>query len=555
MIRPQLLPYVVGQWVRGERFYGRRAQLAEILDGQRNSVWLLGTRRIGKTSLLKQVEWLTASSPERGYLPLFWDLQGATEPRELHLSFHDALLDSEERWADVGVSVSSLDPGDLFDSLARVRRRVRGTGRRLLLLCDEAEELIELQGKDQSLLPKLRRAVQSTAEVRIVLASTIRLWRLAEQSSDTSPFLHGFTPALYLATLTGEEALALVLQEHLPREVRPTLLSEVAREICHACGNHPYLLHIVAKKYLELGDLEEAIDLVRADQMVSHFFGVDFAMLTRREQEVLRALGAVGTASRETLESQVRTEAGELTGSLLRLENLGFVVRTVDRRVRLANDFIRHWLNVLSPGEREPQTSVLDSTAFSQKLTEVMTELERQPEGAGASPEELLDRVYEELRGLAHRYMGRERTDHTLQPTALVHEAYLRLVDQSRVDWQGRTHFFAMGARMMRRVLIDHARGRGRVKRGGDWLQISWAEELFANPQGLLSSEQLIDLDRAIEELTALDERQARVLELRYFAGMTVEEVAQFLGVSKRTVESDWAAARDWLKERLRVQH
>jgi len=215
MNRPQLLPYVVGQWVRGERFYGRRTQLAEILDGQRDSVWLLGTRRIGKTSLLKQVEWLTASSPERGYVPLFWDMQGATEPGELHLSFHDALLDSEERWADVGVSVSSLDPADLFDSLARVRRRVRGTGRRLLLLCDEAEELIDLQGKDRSLLPKLRRAVQSTAEVRIVLASTIRLWRLAEQSSDTSPFLHGFTPALYLATLTGEEALALVLQEPL----------------------------------------------------------------------------------------------------------------------------------------------------------------------------------------------------------------------------------------------------------------------------------------------------------------------------------------------------
>ncbi|MGB5296778.1 MAG: ECF-type sigma factor [Thermoanaerobaculia bacterium] len=554
MIRPPLLPYVVGQWVRGDRFYGRRAQLAEILEGQRDSLWLVGTRRIGKTSFLRHAEWLTASSPERGYLPLFWDLQGASEPKELHLSFHDALLDSEERWAEAGVSVSSLDPADLFDSLARVRRQVRGTGRRLLLLCDEAEELIELQGKDQSLLPKLRRAVQSTAEVRIVLASTIRLWRLAEQSGDTSPFLHGFTPALYLATLTGEEALALVLQEHLPREARPTLLSEVAQGICHACGNQPYLLHIVAKKYMELGDLEEAIDLVRADQMVSHFFSVDFRMLNKEEQEVLQALGELGTVEREALENRIGVERGELNRSLLRLENLGFVSRSADRSSRLANDFIRHWLKTLSPREPELWSSDHDSTAFSQKLTEILTELEQQPAGAGASPEELLDRVYEELRGLAHRYMGRERTDHTLQPTALVHEAYLRLVDQSRVDWQGRTHFFAMGARMMRRVLIDHARGRGRAKRGGEWLQISWAEELFANPKGLLSSEQMIDLDRAIEELTALDERQARVVELRYFAGMTVEEVAQILGVSKRTVESDWAAARDWLKERLRVR-
>jgi RNA polymerase sigma-70 factor (ECF subfamily) len=226
----------------------------------------------------------------------------------------------------------------------------------------------------------------------------------------------------------------------------------------------------------------------------------------------------VGAASREDLEGRVGTEEGGLNGSLLRLENLGFVVRTGGRRVRLANDFIRTWLEGLGPRESEPRSSGLDSTAFSQKLTEIMTELQRLPEGSAASREELLDRVYEELRKLAHRYMGRERLGHTLQPTALVHEAYLRLVDQSRVDWQGRTHFFAMGAKMMRRVLIDHARGRGRAKRGGDWLQISWAEEL------------------------------------RYCAGMTVEEVAQFLGVSKRTVESDWAAARDWLKERLQVQ-
>ncbi len=554
MIRPPLLPYVVGQWVRGDRFYGRRAQLAEILDGQRDSLWLLGTRRVGKTSVLKQLEQLATASPDLDYLPLFWDLQGATEPRELHLSFHDALLDSEERWAEVGVSVSSLDAEDLFDSLARLRRQVRGTGRRMLLLCDEAEELIDLQSKDRSLLSKLRRAVQSTADIRFVLASTIRLWRLAEQSADTSPFLHGFTPALYLAGLTEEEALALVLQEHLPSAARPTFLPEVALKICQACGNHPYLLQIVAKKYLEIGDLEEVLDRVRADQMVSHFFAVDFRMLSRTEQEVLRALGETGAAGRETLESRLRTEEGGLNGSLLRLENLGFVIRTEDHRVRLGNDFIRHWLEGSSSSEPRSQSSKLESTAFTQKLTEIMIEMERQPEGAGASPEALLARVYDELRGLAHRYMGRERVNHTLQPTALVHEAYLRLVDQSRVEWQGRTHFFAMGAKMMRRVLIDHARGRGRAKRGGEWLQISWAEELFANPKGLLSSEQMIDLDRAIEELTALDERQARVVELRYFAGMTVEEVAQFLGVSKRTVESDWAAAREWLKERLRVQ-
>ena len=549
----QLLPYVVGQWVRGDRFYGRRSQLAEVLEGQRDSLWVVGTRRVGKTSLLRQMEWIATSNPESGFEPLFWDFQGAGDPAELHLSFHDALLDSEERWTKAGVEVGALDPGDLFGSLAVLRRQVGASGRRLLLLCDETEELLDLHRKAPSLLRKLRRALQSSADVRVVLASTIRLWELARQGGDTSPFLQGFTPAVYLAAMTDEEALALVVQEHLPRQERPPLLPEVARKICSACGNHPYLLHIVAKRYLELGDLGEALDQVRNDQMVSHFFGVDYAMLSAQEQDVLQTLAEYGPLDREALEVRAGTRSGGLNGSLLRVENLGFILRSEDRCVRLANDFSKQWLTSLRPNQVDAHSSVLDSTAFSQKLTEIMSDLETQAGGDAPSPEELLDRVYDELRGLARRYMGRERSDHTLQPTALVHEAYLRLVDQSRVDWQGRTHFFAMGAKMMRRVLIDHARGRRRAKRGGDWLQISWAEELFANPQGLLSSEQLMDLDRAIAELAKVDRRQARVIELRYFAGMTVEEVAQFLHVSKRTIESDWAVARDWLKERLRA--
>ena len=317
-----------------------------------------------------------------------------------------------------------------------------------------------------------------------------------------------------------------------------------------SCGGHPYLLQLLAKRYMELGDLEEAIDRVRADDMVSHFFTVDFEMLSDEEQEILTCLVDHDSVDAGVLENETALSRDTLKSCLLRLQNLGFVRRVPERRFELTNEFARLWLGDLRA--RQPESD--HSLAFSQRLTDILTDLERDPASAEATPEELLDRVYDELRNLARRYMGRERLDHTLQPTALVHEAYLRLIDQSRVDWQGRTHFFAMGARMMRRVLIDHARGRQRAKRGGDWLQISWAEELFANPQGLLSSEQLIDLDQAIADLAAVDERQARVVELRYFAGMTVEEVAQFLNVSKRTVESDWASARDWLKERLRVR-
>ena len=119
------VPFVIGQWVRGERFYGRERLIDEILDGPRNGLWLLGTRRIGKTSLLKQLEHLAAASPERGYFPLFWDLQGADDPRELHAGFADALLDAEDRLEAIGIEVAEVEADDLFAAMGRLRRKLR----------------------------------------------------------------------------------------------------------------------------------------------------------------------------------------------------------------------------------------------------------------------------------------------------------------------------------------------------------------------------------------------------------------------------------------------
>jgi RNA polymerase sigma factor (TIGR02999 family) len=138
-----------------------------------------------------------------------------------------------------------------------------------------------------------------------------------------------------------------------------------------------------------------------------------------------------------------------------------------------------------------------------------------------------------------------------LQPTALVHEAYIRLVDASQVDWQGRTHFLAVGARVMRRLLIDHARGRGREKRGGGWRKLTLAEGVSPFKDDEVGMEELLSLNRALERLSELDPRQARVVELRFFGGLTVPEVAQVLGMSTRTIEGDWTHARAWLKREL----
>ena len=551
---PPAVPYVVGQWVRGDRFYGRAAQLSEILEGPRDSVWLLGTRRVGKTSLLKQLEQLAVESPERGYLPLFWDFQGSADPEELHLGFHDAVLDAEERLAAAGVDLEKLEAGDLFASLGYLRRRLRSQGLKLLLLCDEAEELIKLQRLDPSLLRKLRRAMQWGEEIRSVLTSTIRLWALAEEPGDTSPFLHGFAPPLYLAPLEDEEARSLLRQEQLVAETRPVMTAEVVEEIRSRCDNHPYLLQLVGKRYVETGDLEEALEQVAADDMVSHFFAVDYEMLSASEQGILRTIAAESAASSGSLEERLSLDKSQLTGGLLRLESLGFIRRAEERRFELRNQFFRRWLRRAARNEQQRSSADqgvpgTDLSDLSHRITGLLTDLEEGKSDHKPSPQELLDLVYDELRDLARRYMSRERRDHTLQPTALVHEAYLKLVDQTRVSWQGRTHFLAVGAKLMRRILIDHARGHRRAQRGGDWLRVTFLDGLMASPDGDLSAEQLMDLDNALEDLAAVDERQARIVELRFFGGLNVAEVAASLGVSKRTVETDWARARDWLKQ------
>jgi RNA polymerase sigma-70 factor, ECF subfamily len=187
----------------------------------------------------------------------------------------------------------------------------------------------------------------------------------------------------------------------------------------------------------------------------------------------------------------------------------------------------------------EPSSSSHDVTQLLQRLSA----------GKQDALEELLPLVYRELRRLAGHYLRRERADHTLQPTALVHEAYLRLVDQRNVRWQNRAHFFGIAAQAMRRILVDHARTHGRVKRGGDQPKQPLDEATVAvggRPVDLLA------LDEALTQLAARDERQSRVVELRYFGGLSVEETAEVLGVSPATVKREWSMARAWLYQQLR---
>ena len=170
--------------------------------------------------------------------------------------------------------------------------------------------------------------------------------------------------------------------------------------------------------------------------------------------------------------------------------------------------------------------------------------------GAGdrSAGEQLLPAVYAELRRQATRAMRREATGHTLEATALVHEAYLRLVDQRQVEWRNRAHFFGIAAQLMRRILVDHARARHAAKRGGN-VRVSTLDEAMAPPAE--SAVDLLALHEALDRLAVLDPDQARLVELRYFAGLNIEETAEALGVSPATVKREWAIARAWLRREL----
>lgn len=181
----------------------------------------------------------------------------------------------------------------------------------------------------------------------------------------------------------------------------------------------------------------------------------------------------------------------------------------------------------------------------SQHITALLV---RWREGDRVALDEMMPLVYKELRRLAHYYMRRQRQDHTLQTSALINEAYLRLIDHKNMRWQNRAHFFAVAAQAMRRILVDHARALGYDKRGGGAQKVELDEEAVVVKA---KSVELIALDDALTDLAAVDARKGRIVELRYFGGLSVEETAEALGVSSATVMREWRAAKLWLRRAL----
>jgi len=182
----------------------------------------------------------------------------------------------------------------------------------------------------------------------------------------------------------------------------------------------------------------------------------------------------------------------------------------------------------------------------SEEVTQLLAELNR---GNQAALTRLIPLVYGELHRLAEHYLRGERPGHTLQPTALVHEAYLRLVGQDRADWQSRGQFIGVAAQLMRRILVDYARGRAASKRAGDGVRLDAGAIELGKPYRQL--DEILVVDECLQRLSELDAQQTRIVELRYFAGLTVDETANALGISARTVKRDWAMAAAWLRKQL----
>ncbi len=188
-------------------------------------------------------------------------------------------------------------------------------------------------------------------------------------------------------------------------------------------------------------------------------------------------------------------------------------------------------------------------TAGKGQITELLQQLDRDD---GSAAERLLPLVYDELRALAAGYFARQPAGHTLQPTALVHEAYLKLASRQDARWTGRAHFMAVAARAMRQILINHARDKGAAKRGGNnWRRIT-LDEAVTPPDGAQREIDLLALDEALGKLARLSERQCQIIELRFFGGLTIEETARVLGMGTTTVEDDWHHARAWLRRELK---
>ena len=342
-------PYIAGSWVRSTNFFGRRKIIREILEGDRHYLWVAGTRRFGKTSLLKQVEYLTTEGKySERFIPLFWDMQGSRDLNGLKESLIESVEDAEDRFDVIQVDASELEKMTVFGILRTLRRKAKEHELTLLLLCDETEELINIERNNPEALPKLRRVLQGGENIVTVLTATKRLTKLEASSiPETSPFLHGFVPPVYLTRLEDDEARRLIRLGNIDERI--------GDEILRKSNNHPYLIQLICKRLIENMSLEQVVEEVCADEMISHFFSVDFQYLSSKEKEILLHILSREILTIGDLENHFSSSKAQLVRQVFELSQLGFVDQA-DKHYRISNYFFKVWL------EREKEKLFTESS-------------------------------------------------------------------------------------------------------------------------------------------------------------------------------------------------
>jgi len=329
-------PFIAGSWVRGDNFFGRSAILRDILEGERHSLWVVGARRLGKTSLMKELEYRIQRSRDTPFVPLYWDLQGSGDARGLAESLVGSVEDSETFRRHTDISVEDLESLPVGEMLATLVRRTVRSGWRLLLLVDEAEEFLSVARSDASVLPRLRRVFHKGPDLRTVLTSTRLLSRLQDYPEiATSPFLQGFIPPLYLTPLAPDECQALLARGSFPAEQVETIMERTA--------NHPFLVQLIASRLFESRDLGATLDQVAADEMVANFFSVDFQTLEEGERAILEEVAREGRLSPRAIAQAAGRSEEALESLIYGLMMLGYLARE-GGDYRLGNWFFERWL-------------------------------------------------------------------------------------------------------------------------------------------------------------------------------------------------------------------
>ena len=343
-------PYITGAYVTGSNHYGRGHLLDYLLRSEGRAYWVVGTRRIGKTSLLRQLELLAAAGDR--YVPLFWDMQGCASFTCMGGYLGDAVRDHMERFEPLGVTDALLDHEDPLALLSTLRRLVRRTGRELLLLGDETETLIGAARDEPEAMQRFHRQLTGGAGLRVIFASTRQIYRMHDVCREwtTSPFLSGFDMSQTLGSLEPEAAEALILQTQAPEDSRVQAAAEVVGAIAQATNNHPFLLQILCSRLFdEEGGLHPPNDEdVRVDPILAGFFEHDFRQLSQTDRRIVLAVHRSGPTAQAELAAIDGDNVAELAQRLRNLEALGYLRRpadAADESITIGNLFLVSWLD------------------------------------------------------------------------------------------------------------------------------------------------------------------------------------------------------------------